>query len=519
VVAVVPIEGRSLWRARTLQCVLMALVTCAIWLASAAAADASSTTFSGIGGNNTSVTAGTANAALNAFEAGIGGTNNGVSGPRASGFRTINWDGVPDAFADPNALPAAYYNANSPRGLVLATPGSGVEVSGSSPPNLGFGDLNLTYPTDFPAFSPARIFSPIGSNVTDISFYAAGTGTHATVHGFGAIFRNVEAPNTTSGIEYFDQAGHSLGKSLALTGAKGEPEFLGVLFSPETVARVEITSGTTALGPNDNPPSTNVVALDDFAYSEPQALPSPTLTVSSPTDGATVNQAQLTVSGTVSDPVGVVALTVNGSSVAVAADGLWSTPLTLSPGSTAIAVLATDVYGNSAQVVRAVSYTPPSTTTAGAQAAATQSTGGSSSGVVILAAVSGETLAPAAFSAAPSGPSALPAKKRYGTQVSYVQNETASVRFSVVQRQPGRKAGGGSCATPTTANRHAPRCTRRVTLPGGFTLTGSAGANRFRFAGRLGRHKLSVGKYELVATPSAGGKIGHAVSAPFQIIK
>jgi hypothetical protein len=66
-------------------------------------------------------------------------------------------------------------------------------------------------------------------------------------------------------------------------------------FSPETVARVEITSGTTALGPNDNPPSTNVVVLDDFAYSEPQGLPSPTLTVNSPSDGATVSAAQVTV--------------------------------------------------------------------------------------------------------------------------------------------------------------------------------------------------------------------------------
>lgn len=507
------IEEPTLWRSKTARGALLALATSAMWWASATGAEASPSTFSGIGGTNVS---GGAVTALNAFEAGIGGVNNGAGGPHASGFRTINWDGVPDAFADPNPLPAGYYNANSPRGLVLATPGSSVEVSGSSAPNLGFGDLNATYPTDFPAFSPARIFSPIGSNVTDVTFYAAGTATHATVRGFGAIFRNVEEPNTSS-IEYFDRSGHSLGKFFAPAGTKSQAEFLGVLFSPETVARVEITSGTTALGPNDNLPS-NVVVLDDFAYSEPQALPSPTLTVSSPTDGATVSQAQLTVAGTVTDPVGIVALTVNGNAVAVAADGSWSTPLTLSPGSSAIAILATDVYDNSAQVVRAVTYTLPSAITSGAQAAAPQTGGGTSSAVAILAAVSGETLAPTAFSAARSGPSALSARKRPGAQVSYVLNEPASVRFTVVQHQSGRKGSGGRCATPTTANRHAPKCTRSMTLPGSFTLTGNAGANRFRFAGRLGGHKLSVGKYELLATPSAGGRVGRAASASFQII-
>ena len=36
--------------------------------------------------------------------------------------REINWDGVPDARADPNALPANFFNVNSPRGVVFSTP-------------------------------------------------------------------------------------------------------------------------------------------------------------------------------------------------------------------------------------------------------------------------------------------------------------------------------------------------------------------------------------------------------------
>jgi hypothetical protein len=124
-----------------------------------------------------------------------------------------------------------------------------------------------------------------------------------------------------------------------------------------------------------------------------------------------------------------------------------------------------------------------------------------------------------AFAAAPSGPSALSAKRRYGTQVSYTLDEEAGVRFSVTQTQPGRKAGGGRCLKPAAVNRRAPRCLRVLTLPGSFTRVGLTGRNRFRFAGRLSGHRLKPGDYELVATPSAGGKAGLAASASFRIIK
>jgi hypothetical protein len=144
--------------------------------------------------------------------------------------------------------------------------------------------------------------------------------------------------------------------------------------------------------------------------------------------------------------------------------------------------------------------------------------GGGSGGGVAVAAVSRETLSPRAFPAAPSGPSALAAKRRYGTKVGYTLNEAASVRFTVVQPQTGRKAKGGRCVKPTRANRKARRCTRLVALRGSFTRAGSAGANSFRFTGRLAGHKLKPGKYRLVATPSAGAKTGRAASASFQII-
>jgi FG-GAP-like repeat/FG-GAP repeat len=147
-------------------------------------------------------------------------------------------------------------------------------------------------------------------------------------------------------------------------------------------------------------------------------------------------------------------------------------------------------------------------------------TGGSGGGgAATIAAVGKVTISPSAFPAAPSGPSALAAKRRYGTKVSYTLNEAASVLFTVVHPQPGRKAGGGRCVKPTRANRRARKCTRLVAIRGSFMRAGSAGGNSFRFTGRLAGLKLKPGEYQLVATPSAGGRSGRARSASFRIIK
>jgi hypothetical protein len=250
--------------------VLPTIVACGVLACSTAPAAASITAFSGVGA--------TANTALQAFEAGIGGANNFATPPQQSGFRTINWDGVPSEFSDPNLLPADFFNLNSPRGMVLSTPGTGFEVSAG-----GFGSINATYPSNLSAFSPTRIFSPIGSNTTDVTFYLAGTTTPAAVRGFGAIFLDVEFPNT-SGITYFDAEGHNLATLFAPTGSNAQAEFLGALFDPEKVAKVRIVSGTAALGPSEG--AADIVALDDFAYAEPGALPPAPTT--DPAEGAPV---------------------------------------------------------------------------------------------------------------------------------------------------------------------------------------------------------------------------------------
>jgi len=211
------------------------------------------------------------------FRAAIGGgTVAGANGSFGGVRREINWDGVPDMFSAPNNMPPDFFNVNSPRGAVFSTPGTGFQVSA----NAGiaateFGNINATYPATFATFSAQRLFTALGSTVTDVNFFLAGTTTRAATSAFGAIFTDVDLPNTSS-LEFFDFfTNASLGTFFVPALAGSETfEFLGVKFETPTIGRVRITSGNTALGPNDGG-ATDVAVMDDFIYAEPQAVPEP----------------------------------------------------------------------------------------------------------------------------------------------------------------------------------------------------------------------------------------------------
>jgi hypothetical protein len=214
-------------------------------------------------------------ATVDAFRQSLG-TNNGVGGVFTSGRREINWDGVPDTLSAPDLLPGDFFNTNSARGVVLTTPGSGLQVSArSGNPTLTpvrAGNLNSSYPTTFTTFSAERFFYPLRSTITDVYFFVPGTSTPATVSGFGAVFSDVDSPNSAS-LEFFDSAGISLGKVSApeLPGSQ-TLSFVSARFTAgERVARVRINSGTYQLGINDTPPNGDVVVIDDFIYPEPTA--------------------------------------------------------------------------------------------------------------------------------------------------------------------------------------------------------------------------------------------------------
>ncbi len=222
------------------------------------------------------------------FRAALGDPNNGnAPGPLAAGRREINWDG--GGGVDANAVAGTPFTGFlNTRGAQFTTPGTGfVQAPPSGGPNGGLATQfsNPTYGTTFAAFSPLRLFTPIGSNVTDVSFFIPGTdgAQSATVSGFGAVFSDVDLGNTTS-IEYFGPGGASLGKFFVPNVNSDSPSFsfLGVDFNDpgELISRVRITTGNEALGGgvNDgivNSPNVDVVVMDDFLYSEPQAASVP----------------------------------------------------------------------------------------------------------------------------------------------------------------------------------------------------------------------------------------------------
>jgi len=207
---------------------------------------------------------------VDVFRASLGALNPNVAGSFGSGRREINWDGVPNNFSEPNNLPGNFFNVNSPRGVVLSTPGSGFQVSanaGNSTP------VEFGYSTLFAPFSAERLFTALGSTITDVSFFIPGSTTRALTNGFGAVFTDVDEATSTS-IEFFNAADQSLGQYFAPSSSGDETlSFLGVLFNEgSVVSRVRITSGNQVLAPGITSP--DLVVMDDFIYGEPVPEPS-----------------------------------------------------------------------------------------------------------------------------------------------------------------------------------------------------------------------------------------------------
>ena len=217
---------------------------------------------------------------VDAFRTSLGTLNPNVVGSFGTGRREINWDGVPDALSAPNNLPANFFNVNSPRGVIFDTPGTAFQVSATVASGAGieFGNINATYPDLFQTFSPQRLFTALGSDVVDVNFFVPGSTTPAFTTAFGAVFTDVDLANITS-LQFFDLSNQLLITFFAPVGPvpNGSLSFLGVEFNAgETIGRVRITSGNSALGPSETA-GLDLVVMDDFIYAEPRvaAIPEP----------------------------------------------------------------------------------------------------------------------------------------------------------------------------------------------------------------------------------------------------
>jgi hypothetical protein len=227
-----------------------------------------------------------------AFRTALGDPNNGNNPPPLdrSGRREINWDGAnPPNVLDTTPPVTPFNTFLDNRGAQFTTPGIGLsQAPPSGGPQDGLVRLfnNPTYATIFSTFSPSRLFTPVGSNLTEALFFLPGSsGTiPAAVRGFGAVFTDVDEPNgigplkrrgnprgASTLMEYFDEDGKLIFSSFvpASPGDGGGLSFFGIVFDDARIARVRITTGNVAPGPDDDREN-DIVMMDDFIYGEPQ---------------------------------------------------------------------------------------------------------------------------------------------------------------------------------------------------------------------------------------------------------
>jgi len=214
-------------------------------------------------------------ASIDQFRHLIGDQLNTTPG-QTTGRREINWDGVPANLTNSNNFPFDFFNSTDPavangrkRGLVYQNTGTQFRVDSTD-----FSGIDISYATQFEAFSPKKVFTYIGNNVTDVLFKVAGTDVDANVKGFGLVFSDVDDANSTT-VEYFDGL-KSLGVFKApVRSGNTSFSFLGVFFPNDKVTRVRITAGNAVLAAGVKDVSDggtkDLVVMDDFFYSEPQA--------------------------------------------------------------------------------------------------------------------------------------------------------------------------------------------------------------------------------------------------------
>jgi hypothetical protein len=227
---------------------------------------------------------------VEAFRARLGDPNNGgVAQSFTIGRREINWDG--GGGVETTTAPVNPFNVFlNARGSQFTTPGIGLSQGPpSGGPQGGLAALfnNPSYATIFSTFSPARLFTPVGSNITNALFFIPGSnGTlAATVKGFGAVFTDVDQPDgggpgnkrgnrgSSTLVEFYAADGQLLYSSFVPPSpGDGGLSFLGIAFTDARIASVRITAGDVAPGPDDDV-FHDIVMMDDFIYGEPHLIP------------------------------------------------------------------------------------------------------------------------------------------------------------------------------------------------------------------------------------------------------
>jgi hypothetical protein len=207
------------------------------------------------------------------FKNSLGSLNTtiGIQGGR----REINWDAIADSFAT-RSLPADFFNPTGSnavlsrqRGMVYKTLGN-YRVSATS-----FSESSTQAVAGLLAFSGSKLFADVSSSEWQVEFQVPGEKTAAAVNAFGLVFVGVDLPNT-SYIELWN-GNLSLGKYYAQPqDSQSAFSFVGVKFKDEIITAVTVVHGNASINSNEKDISVggtkDIVALDDFIYSEPKKI-------------------------------------------------------------------------------------------------------------------------------------------------------------------------------------------------------------------------------------------------------
>jgi hypothetical protein len=212
---------------------------------------------------------------VDAFRAALGNPVNGNNpGPLLVGRREINWDGGSPTIVVTTAPVTPFNLFQNTRGALFTTP-NGPGLAQATPAGLAVLFNNPTYANIFATFSPSRLFTPVGTNITKGAFFVPGSNglARAVVSGFGAVFTDVDLAGDKgvgARIEYFDVHGKQIFQSIVpASPGDGSLSFFGIKFADARIASIVITTDH-APGPNDDRIN-DIVMMDDFIYGEPQS--------------------------------------------------------------------------------------------------------------------------------------------------------------------------------------------------------------------------------------------------------
>ncbi len=212
------------------------------------------------------------NATINEFRNKLGLLNTTIG--QTTGRREINWDAVPDSLLGVS-FPANFFNPttsgspeNRQRGLIYAGTSTAM-VSKTT-----FAEINALSASEFSNFSGNKAFAVVNAALWPVEFRIAGQPTVAAVKGFGAVFSDVDKPNSTF-IEFF-AGDRSLGKYFVpMHDAVSSFSFLALYFDTDKITRVQVGhEGMLQDGEKDitQGGTKDLIILDDFIYREPIKL-------------------------------------------------------------------------------------------------------------------------------------------------------------------------------------------------------------------------------------------------------